>query len=90
MQRAGRVGKPSRLRSFGWVLFREAHPQDALMQRQIGLGAPLAEQRIGRVTGASLQRRPVPVVEAGQRGCTVRGQAGTWTSTKDWSATHNA
>jgi len=29
-------------------------------------------------------------VEAGPRGCTVRGKAGTWNSTEDWSATHNA
>jgi phosphoribosylformylglycinamidine cyclo-ligase len=29
-------------------------------------------------------------IEAGQRGCTVHGQAGTWNSPKDWSATHNA
>jgi len=29
-------------------------------------------------------------IEAGQRGCTVRGPAGTWNSPEDWSATHNA
>jgi len=29
-------------------------------------------------------------VEEGPRGCTVHGQAGTWNSPKDWSATHNA
>ncbi|MGN6057903.1 MAG: phosphoribosylformylglycinamidine cyclo-ligase [Sphingomicrobium sp.] len=29
-------------------------------------------------------------IEAGQRGCTVTGQAGTWNSPEDWSATHNA
>ena len=29
-------------------------------------------------------------VEEGPRGCTVNGQAGTWNSPKDWSATHNA
>jgi phosphoribosylformylglycinamidine cyclo-ligase len=29
-------------------------------------------------------------VEQGPRGCTVRGQAGTWNSAGDWSATHNA
>jgi phosphoribosylformylglycinamidine cyclo-ligase len=29
-------------------------------------------------------------IEAGPRGCTVRGAAGTWNSTGDWSATHNA
>ena len=29
-------------------------------------------------------------IEEGARGCTVRGNAGSWNSTKDWSATHNA
>ena len=29
-------------------------------------------------------------VEAGQRGCTVRGPTGVWNSSGDWSATHNA
>jgi phosphoribosylformylglycinamidine cyclo-ligase len=29
-------------------------------------------------------------IEEGRRGCTVHGQAGTWGSHEDWSATHNA
>lgn len=29
-------------------------------------------------------------IEAGQRGCTVHGQVGTWNSPEDWSATYNA
>ncbi|HUP67993.1 MAG TPA: phosphoribosylformylglycinamidine cyclo-ligase [Sphingomicrobium sp.] len=29
-------------------------------------------------------------IEAGERGCTVGGQAGSWGSAKDWSATHHA
>jgi phosphoribosylformylglycinamidine cyclo-ligase len=29
-------------------------------------------------------------VEAGTRGCTVRGQTGSWNAPEDWSATHNA
>jgi len=29
-------------------------------------------------------------VEEGPHGCTVAGQAGTWNSPRDWSATHNA
>jgi phosphoribosylformylglycinamidine cyclo-ligase len=29
-------------------------------------------------------------IEAGQRGCTVTGKAGSWNSAGDWSATHNA
>ena len=29
-------------------------------------------------------------VEAGKRGCTVRGSAGTWSAREDWRATHGA
>jgi len=29
-------------------------------------------------------------VEEGPRGCTVTGTAGSWNSSGDWSATHNA
>ena len=29
-------------------------------------------------------------IEAGERGCTVIGSAGTWNSPEDWSAEHNA
>ena len=29
-------------------------------------------------------------VEAGERGCTIRGRAGSWNSPGDWSVTHNA
>ena len=29
-------------------------------------------------------------IETGQRGCTVAGQAGSWSAPRDWSATHNA
>ena len=29
-------------------------------------------------------------IDQGPRGCTVRGSAGRWNSTEDWSATHNA
>jgi len=32
----------------------------------------------------------IGTIEAGQRGCTVSGAAGTWNSDKDWSATHHA
>ena len=28
-------------------------------------------------------------IEAGQRGCTVRGARGTWSAREDWAATHN-
>jgi phosphoribosylformylglycinamidine cyclo-ligase len=29
-------------------------------------------------------------IDAGDKGCTVRGSAGTWAAHEDWSATHNA
>jgi len=29
-------------------------------------------------------------IEAGERGCTVRGSAGTWSAKEDWGATHSA
>ena len=29
-------------------------------------------------------------VEGGKRGCTVEGEANTWASPEDWSATHHA
>ena len=32
---------------------------------------------------------PVEGIEAGERGCTVRGPAGSWSAREDWSATHH-
>ena len=29
-------------------------------------------------------------IEAGERGCTVKGSAGTWSAKADWTATHAA
>jgi phosphoribosylformylglycinamidine cyclo-ligase len=29
-------------------------------------------------------------IQAGQRGCTVKGSAGSWASSGSWSTTHNA
>jgi len=30
----------------------------------------------------------IGTVEAGDKGCTVKGSAGTWSARSDWSATH--
>ncbi|MCP9222695.1 phosphoribosylformylglycinamidine cyclo-ligase [Erythrobacter sp. LQ02-29] len=38
--------------------------------------------------GESVHR--IGTIEAGTRGCTVRGSAGTWSGRGDWEATHNA
>ncbi|HVM22963.1 MAG TPA: phosphoribosylformylglycinamidine cyclo-ligase [Sphingomicrobium sp.] len=39
--------------------------------------------------GAGERVIEIGVVEAGDRGCTVRGPAGSWGSASDWSATHH-
>ena len=43
-----------------------------------------------RLEGAGERVFEIGRVEAGQRGCTVAGRAGTWGSSKDWSASHHA
>jgi phosphoribosylformylglycinamidine cyclo-ligase len=40
--------------------------------------------------GAGEQAFEIGRIEEGPRGCTVSGQAGTWNSVEDWSASHNA
>jgi phosphoribosylformylglycinamidine cyclo-ligase len=52
---------------------------------------------VGSDTAASVMRSldsesafEIGRIEAGERGCTVHGQAGVWNSSGDWSATHNA
>ncbi|MDG5747025.1 phosphoribosylformylglycinamidine cyclo-ligase [Qipengyuania sp. XHP0207] len=43
-----------------------------------------------RLEDAGEQVLPVGQIVEGERGCTVRGRAGTWAAREDWSATHNA
>jgi phosphoribosylformylglycinamidine cyclo-ligase len=31
----------------------------------------------------------IGAVEAGEKGCTVRGESGSWSARADWSVTHN-
>ena len=50
----------------------------------------LAEEVVSQLEGGGETAFEIGRIEAGERGCTVRGQAGTWNSPKDWSATHNA
>ena len=47
--------------------------------------AALAE----RIEAAGETVHRIGQVRAGVRGCTVRGGAGTWSASEDWSATHN-
>ena len=41
-----------------------------------------------REAGETVHR--IGFVEGGQRGCTVKGPAGSWSARDDWAATHNA
>jgi len=53
--------------------------------------APDAADEVMRgVEGAGETAFEIGRIEEGRRGCTVAGQAGSWNSPEDWSATHNA
>jgi phosphoribosylformylglycinamidine cyclo-ligase len=54
------------------------------------VGADQANEVRSQLEGGGETVFEVGRIEAGQRGCTVRGSAGTWNSPEDWSATHNA
>jgi phosphoribosylformylglycinamidine cyclo-ligase len=60
----------------------------------VGMAVVVAPEQAARVTslleGAGETVFEIGRVEAGLRGCTVRGGAGSWNSAEDWSATHNA
>jgi len=71
-------------------------PQEMARTFNCGVGmvavvAPdAAVQVTSAVEGSGETAFEIGRIEAGQRGCTVHGEGGTWGSTKDWSATHNA
>ena len=60
----------------------------------VGMVVIVAPDEAGRVTdalkGAGETVSEIGRIDGGPRGCTVQGQAGTWNSGEDWSATHNA
>lgn len=59
----------------------------------VGMVLAVAEQDVAAVTegleaaGENVLR--VGRIEAGRRGCTVRGSAGTWSARQDWTAVHH-
>ena len=53
------------------------------------VSADYAESVISQLTGLGETVVRIGAIEAGQRGCTVRGAAGSWRSAKDWVATHH-
>jgi phosphoribosylformylglycinamidine cyclo-ligase len=49
-----------------------------------------AEVATSALTAAGETVLTIGAIEAGQRGCTVTGSAGTWSARAGWTATHNA
>jgi phosphoribosylformylglycinamidine cyclo-ligase len=49
-----------------------------------------AEKVAAALREAGEHVKTIGVVEAGARGCTVTGHAGTWSARDNWTATHNA
>ena len=45
---------------------------------------------ISRLQESGERAFEIGTVEAGTRGCTVKGAAGSWGSTEDWTASHDA
>ncbi|MDB5667557.1 MAG: phosphoribosylformylglycinamidine cyclo-ligase [Alphaproteobacteria bacterium] len=79
LQAQGNIEPEEMARTFncgvGMALIVEAGQQAAVAEALIEAGETV--HRIGRI-------------EDGPRGCTVAGSGGTWSTGRDWSATHNA
>ena len=54
------------------------------------VGEADADRVIARLAEAGETAMAIGRIEAGQRGCTVRGRAGLWHSDSEWTATHDA
>ena len=54
------------------------------------VAADEAEALSGELTVAGETVHRIGAIGSGPRGCTVSGKAGTWNSSEDWTATHNA
>jgi phosphoribosylformylglycinamidine cyclo-ligase len=78
LQEGGRLAPEEMARTFncgvGMAVIVSPEQADSVFAALEGSGETVFE--IGRI-------------EEGQRGCTVSGQAGTWNSREDWSATHH-
>jgi phosphoribosylformylglycinamidine cyclo-ligase len=82
---------------FGW-LQRGGHIAPEEMARTfncgVGMAAIVSADKLGEVTraleaGGELVFE-IGQIEAGPRGCTVCGPAGSWSASEDWSVTYNA
>ena len=79
LQNGGRIIPEEMARTFncGVGMVAVVAPDDSAVVVRLLKGAGESAFEIGRI-------------DEGQRGCTVRGQAGAWNTPKGWSATHNA
>jgi phosphoribosylformylglycinamidine cyclo-ligase len=79
LQEGGRIAPEEMARTFncGVGMAVVVEPEQAPVVTSLLEGAGETVFEIGRI-------------EAGQRGSTIVGTAGTWNSAEDWSATHNA
>jgi phosphoribosylformylglycinamidine cyclo-ligase len=79
LQEGGRVSPEEMARTFncgiGMAVIVAGSHSDSVASALEGAGETVVE--IGRI-------------ESGDRGCTVKGRAGSWNSSGDWSATHHA
>jgi phosphoribosylformylglycinamidine cyclo-ligase len=79
LQSGGAIAPDEMARTFncgiGMAIIASEAEHDALASNLEGSGETVFQ--IGRI-------------DAGQRGCTVRGSAGRWGAHQDWSFTHNA
>ena len=79
LQKQGAIEQAEMARTFncgvGMVLAVEADKADAVAARLIDAGETV---------------RRVGAIEAGDRGCTVRGSKGTWSAKGEWEAVHLA
>ena len=78
LQQGGNVAAEEMARTFncGIGMVAIVAPQDA-------------ETVIARLAESGEQATVIGRVEAGARGCTVRGPAGSWGSAQEWSASHD-
>ncbi|KUO54963.1 MAG: phosphoribosylformylglycinamidine cyclo-ligase [Sphingomonadales bacterium BRH_c3] len=56
----------------------------------LAVGPDKVEAVLERLGAAGETAFMIGAIEAGERGCTVRGTQGTWSAKAEWSATHNA
>jgi phosphoribosylformylglycinamidine cyclo-ligase len=98
-------GAHARIHADGWqqsrlMAFLQAQgaiePEEMARTFNCGIGmaiivaADRADDVAGALRDAGERVETIGTIEAGPRGCTVAGSAGTWSARADWTATHNA